>query len=182
MSVVHPDMLSMGWSFDKGFDGATGDHLFGNDFLYQVYQKAQSNISSNVTVPILWDKKTNTIVSNESSDIVRIFNSAFNDLTKNTNDYYPILYRSEIDELNAEIYTNVNNGVYLCGFAKSQMAYDVAIKLMFKTLDKLNTHLEDKNFLVGNNLTEADIRLMPTLLRFDLIYYIHFKCSKKESF
>ena len=180
VSVVHPDMLDMGWSFDKNFDSATGDHLFDSDHLYQVYQKAQSDISSNVTVPILWDKKTNTIVNNESSEIIRIFNVAFNNLTNNTNDYYPQPHRSEIDTLNNEIYENVNNGVYRSGFAKNQTAYDMAVQPLFKTLDKLDTHLEGKNFLVADILTEADIRLIPTLLRFDLIYYIHFKCSKQR--
>ncbi|MCJ8312275.1 MAG: glutathione S-transferase family protein [Pseudomonadales bacterium] len=180
VSVVHPDMLDNGWVFDDSFKGATQDHLFNNKHLYEVYQQAQPDISTSVTVPILWDKQTNTIVNNESSEIIRIFNTAFNDLTNNTEDYYPKHLQTQIDELNEEIYNNLNNGVYRTGFAKTQQSYDAAVKPLFKTLDKLDKLLDGKDFLVGDTLTEADIRLVPTLLRFDLVYYVHFKCSQKR--
>lgn len=180
VSVVHPDMLNTGWSFDQEFEGATGDHLFDSDYLYQVYQKALPDISSSVTVPILWDKKTNTIVNNESSEIIRMLNVAFNEVTGNVVNYYPEQHQAEIDTLNDEIYDNLNNGVYRCGFAKTQDAYESAVKPLFNTLDKLDTLLEGKDFLVGDTLTEADLRLIPTLLRFDPVYYIHFKCSLKR--
>lgn len=184
VSVVHPDMLDKGWGFAKSSNtpiaGTTADHLFDYTQLFEVYQKAQADISTSVTVPILWDKKTNTIVNNESSEIIRIFNSAFNTLTGNDDDYYPQAYRTEIDALNEEIYTHINNGVYRSGFAQSQQAYDSAVTALFDSLAKLELHLQGKDFLVGNRLTEADIRLIPTLLRFDLVYYIHFKCSLKR--
>jgi putative glutathione S-transferase len=184
VSVVHPDMLENGWAFAKAFDtqfaGTTNDPLFDSTHLYEVYQKAQADISTSVTVPILWDKKTNTIVNNESSEIIRILNVAFNELTGNVDDYYPESLQTEIDVWNDEIYENVNNGVYRSGFATNQTAYDMAVTPLFNTLDKLDAHLEGKNFLVGNKLTEADIRLVTTLVRFDLVYYIHFKCSQKR--
>jgi putative glutathione S-transferase len=184
VSVVHPDMLTNGWEFAKSIDnkfaGTTHDHLFDSTYLYQVYQKAQLDISTSVTVPILWDKKTNTIVNNESSEIIRILNNAFNDLTNNKDDYYPATHRDEINTWNDEIYETVNNGVYRCGFATTQTAYNKAVKPLFKTLDKLDTHLEDKQFLIGDRLSEADIRLITTLVRFDLVYYVHFKCSLKR--
>lgn len=179
-SVVHPDMLENGWTFNKDFDGAIGDDLFDFDFLYQIYQKAQNDISTSVTVPVLWDKKTGTIVNNESSEIIRIFNTAFNDLTGNHDDYYPEELRSEIDQWNDVIYSNVNNGVYKSGFAKNQDAYDEAVSNLFDTLDELEKHLEGKDYLVGERLTEADLRLIPTLLRFDLVYYVHFKTNVRK--
>lgn len=179
-SVVHPDMLENGWTFNKDFDGATGDDLFGFDFLYQVYQKAQSDITTSVTVPVLWDKNTGTTVNNESSEIIRIFNSAFNELTGNHDDYYPDELKDEIDEWNDLIYPNVNNGVYKSGFAKTQKAYDEAVTGLFDVLDKLENHLEGKDFIAGGRLTEADLRLIPTLLRFDLVYYVHFKTNIRK--
>lgn len=178
--VVHPDMLENGWSFQQDYNGTTGDKLYNLKFLYQLYQKAQPDITSSVTVPILWDKKKQTIVNNESSEIIRIFNSNFNDLTGDTQDYYPPQWRQEIDIWNEEIYSNVNNGVYQCGFARTQQAYDRAIDLLFTTLEKLDTHLENRQFLVGGALSEADIRLIPTLLRFDIVYYVHFKTCVKR--
>jgi len=184
ISVVHPDMLEQGWgfasAFEDDFEGVTEDHLFGSIQLFEIYQKAQADISTSVTVPILWDKKTNTIVNNESSEIIRILNVAFNELTGNLDDYYPQALQAEIDGWNDEIYEHVNNGVYRSGFAKNQRAYDAAVTPLFKTLDKLEAHLTGQDFLVGNQLTEADIRLIPTLVRFDLVYYIHFKCSQKR--
>lgn len=184
VSVVHPDMMENGWGFAKSsedqFLATTQDHLFDSTHLYEVYQQAQADISTSVTVPILWDKKTNTIVNNESSEIIRILNVAFNDLTNNHDDYYPVIHHDEIDNWNDEIYETLNNGVYRCGFSTTQAAYDLAVKPLFKTLDKLDAHLEGKSFLVGGKLTEADIRLITTLVRFDLVYYVHFKCSYKK--
>jgi putative glutathione S-transferase len=177
VSVVHPDMLEDGWIFDDSFADATKDHLYGSKYLREIYQKADPHISTSVTVPILWDKKYETIVNNESSEIIRIFNTAFNDLTGNTLDFYPEKLRLEIDALNERIYTPVNNGVYLCGFATSQKAYDQAVTTLFNTLDELDSLLEGKKYLLGDELTEADIRLIPTLLRFDAVYVTHFKCN-----
>jgi putative glutathione S-transferase len=180
ISVVHPDMLDNGWSFSTDFAGATGDSLFANDYLYQVYQRAQPDINTSVTVPILWDKKTEQIVNNESSEIIRILNTAFNDLTGNLDDYYPSNLQSEIDTWNDKIYGHVNNGVYRSGFAQNQQAYEEAVTGLFKVLDELDAHLENKDFLVGDQLTEADIRLIPTLLRFDIVYYVHFKTNLRR--
>lgn len=180
LSVVHPEMLEMGWSFKSDFEGSTGDDLYQSDFLHQIYQKAQSDVSTSVTVPILWDKKEETIVNNESSEIIRIFNSSFNKLTGNQDDYYPSKLREEIDQWNDKIYSSLNNGVYKCGFAKNQEAYNEAVEALFKTLDELEDHLKDNKFLVGNQLTEADVRLFPSLIRFDPVYHVHFKCSYKK--
>ena len=180
VSVVHPDMLENGWTFQKDENGIGGDDLYQNEFLYQTYQLAQKDISTSVTVPILWDKQNKTIVNNESSEIIRIFNDAFNDLTGNSLDYYPKDLQAPINELNELIYSNVNNGVYLSGFAKGQKAYEEAVLNLFKTLDLLEERLEGQDFLVGNRLTEADLRLIPTLLRFDPVYVTHFKCNLKR--
>ncbi len=177
VSVVHPDMLENGWSFDTDYEGTTGDNLFSFEYLYQIYQKAQNDITTSVSVPVLWDKKTNTIVNNESSEIIRMFNTAFNRLTGNMEDYYPENQREEIDTWNDKIYPDVNNGVYRCGFSKTQDAYDEAVSRLFDVLDELEAHLEGKDYLVGGCLTEADLRLMPTLLRFDIVYYVHFKTN-----
>ena len=180
VSVVNPDMLENGWTFQKDENGIGGDDLYQHEFLYQTYQLAQKDISTSVTVPILWDKQNKTIVNNESSEIIRIFNNAFNDLTGNSLDYYPKDLQGPIDELNELIYSNVNNGVYLSGFAKGQKAYEEAVLNLFKTLDLLEERLEGQDFLVGNRLTEADLRLIPTLLRFDPVYVTHFKCNLKR--
>ena len=177
VSVVHPDMLEDGWVFDSSFPGATEDHLFGKNFLREIYQKADPSITTSVTVPILWDKKTETIVNNESSQIIRILNTAFNDLTGNHVDFYPQEKRTEIDRLNDMIYNNVNNGVYKSGFALTQSAYDDAVTKLFETLDYLDEQLTHSKFLVGDEITEADLRLIPTLLRFDAVYVTHFKCN-----
>ena len=177
VSVVHPDMLKNSWTFDNNFEATTGDKLYGLSYLYELYQKAQSDVTTSVTVPVLWDKKTEQIVNNESSEIIRIFNNAFNRLTGNTEDYYPEALRPEIDQWNELIYHSINNGVYRSGFAKTQAAYDEAVTDLFNTLDQLDSHLEGKDYLAGDRLTEADLRLIPTLLRFDLVYYVHFKTN-----
>ncbi len=180
VSVVHPDMLSQGWQFDPSFPGSTKDDLYGKKNLYEIYLKADAKITTSVTVPVLWDKKHETIVNNESSQIIRIFNSAFNELTQNNRDFYPKALQSTIDQWNEKIYHTVNNGVYRCGFSKTQEAYDEASSDLFKTLNELNEHLETNTYLCGDDLTEADLRLIPTLLRFDLVYVTHFKCNWKR--
>ena len=173
-------MLESGWSFDDSFEGSTGDDLYQKDFLYEVYQKADSNITTSVTVPVLWDKKLQTVVNNESSEIIRIFNKSFNGITGNLDDYYPENLRSGIDALNDSIYDCINNGVYKTGFAKEQSIYDKEVKKVFMLLDELDDRLESRKYLLGERLTEADIRLVPSLLRFDPVYNIHFKCSKRK--
>lgn len=180
VDVVHPYMLENSWSFNKDFKEATGDTLYNLQYLYQIYQKDNPNVTSKVTVPVLWDKKTKSIVNNESAEILRIFNSGFEDLADEAVDLYPKSLRSEIDKMNEFIYEPINNGVYKTGFAKNQNAYDEAFDILFKSLDQLNVHLENKKYLVGEVLTEADIRLITTLLRFDSVYYVHFKCNYKK--
>lgn len=180
VSVVSPDMLDMGWSFETEILGATGDELYGFSYLQEVYTKADPKVNTTVTVPILWDKKTQTIVNNESSEIIRIFNYEFNELTGNQDDFYPESLRQEIDELNDFIYPNINNGVYRTGFAKTQEAYEDAVLKLFNALDKVEERLEGKRFLLGDTLTEADLRLVPTLLRFDSVYVTHFKCNLRR--
>lgn len=180
VSVVHPDMLSEGWTFETDDKGATGDTLFGLPFARDIYIKADPEISGRVTVPILWDKKQNTIVSNESSEIIRMFNSAFNALTGNTNDYWPAEKRDAIEEVNDRVYDTVNNGVYKSGFATTQAAYDAAVTPLFDTLDWLEDRLSQKRYLMGDQITEADWRLWTTLVRFDPVYHLHFKCNKKR--
>ena len=180
LSVVHPHMLDYGWNFDSDFPGATGDDLYGKSHLYEIYQKADPDVTTSVTVPVLWDKKQETIVNNESSEIIRIFNTAFNGITGDDTDYYPETLKSEIDGLNEDIYHNVNNGVYKAGFAQNQQAYDQAVTNIFHTLDKLDDRLADRKYLTGDQLTEADIRLVPSLLRFDPVYYVHFKANVRK--
>ena len=180
ISAVHPDMLSDGWTFETDNDGATGDTLYGLPFARDIYLKADPKISGRVTVPILWDKQRETIVSNESSEIIRMFNSAFNDLTGNTLDFWPKDHHAEIEEVNARIYDTVNNGVYKSGFATTQEAYDAAIVPLFDTLDWLEKRLLKNRYLMGDQVTEADWRLFPTLLRFDPVYHLHFKCNRRR--
>lgn len=179
-SVVHPEMLDEGWFFDESYPNSTIDHLYDCKFLKDIYLKADPKISTTVTVPILWDKKTHTIVNNESSEIIRMFNSSFDGLTNNYLDFYPETQRDLIDSLNEKIYHNVNNGVYKTGFATTQDSYNRAVKELFSTLDELDNILENKKFLIGNQISEADLRLIPTLLRFDCVYFTHFKCNKKR--
>lgn len=180
VSVVHPDMLGDGWHFGTGFDGATGDTLYGLPFARDLYTKAQPGVTTRVTVPILWDKTRETIVSNESAEIIRMFNSAFDGLTGNTDDYYPEALRPRIDEINARVYSDVNNGVYKSGFATTQDAYDGAVQGLFDALDWLEGILADNRYLAGDRITEADWRLFTTLVRFDLVYHLHFKCNRKR--
>ncbi|OCP39048.1 glutathione S-transferase family protein [Ensifer sp. LC163] len=176
VSIVDPLMLSKGWEF-KGKDGGTVDHLFGFDALWQVYARADPSYSGRVTVPVLWDKQQNTIVSNESAEIIRMFNSAFNGLTGSKDDFYPEDLRTEVDELNGRIYGAVNNGVYKAGFATSQEAYEQGVTPLFDMLDELEERLATRRYLTGSKLTEADWRLFTTLVRFDPVYVGHFKCN-----
>lgn len=180
ISVVHPDMLTNGWTFEKDDKGATGDTLYGLNFAREIYTKAQADVSGRVTVPILWDKQRETIVSNESSEIIRMFNSAFDDITGNTLDFWPVEMRDDIEEVNARVYSNVNNGVYKSGFATTQAAYDPAVAALFDTLDWLEYRLSKQRYLMGAQITEADWRLLTTLLRFDSVYHLHFKCNRKR--
>ncbi|PVA06347.1 glutathione S-transferase family protein [Thalassorhabdomicrobium marinisediminis] len=180
ISAVHPDMLGEGWTFDQDFDGATGDRLYGLPFARDIYLKADPQISGRVTVPILWDKERETIVSNESSEIIRMFNSAFDGITGNTDDYWPEELRDAIEEVNERIYDTVNNGVYKAGFATSQEAYDAAVVPLFESLDWLEDRLGQGRYLMGDRMTEADWRLWTTLVRFDKVYHLHFKCNKKR--
>ncbi|MGB1425807.1 MAG: glutathione S-transferase family protein [Paracoccaceae bacterium] len=176
VSVVHWYMAKNGWTFDVG-DGVVPDMVNGAQFLHQVYTKAKPDYSGRVTVPVLWDKHTKTIVSNESPEIIRMFNAAFDEVGAVQGDYYPEHLRSEIDALNDRIYTTVNNGVYRCGFATTQAAYEEAITPLFDTLDWLEDILSRKRYLTGGQITEADWRLFTTLIRFDPVYVGHFKCN-----
>ena len=180
VSTVHPDMLSDGWTFEADYPAATGDTLYGLPFARDIYTKADPTLSGRVTVPILWDKKTETIVSNESSEIIRMFNSAFDHLTGNTDDYWPEHMRDAIEEVNTRVYSDVNNGVYKSGFATSQSAYDGAVTTLFEGLDWLEERLSSKRYLMGDRITEADWRLVTTLFRFDPVYHLHFKCNRKR--
>jgi len=176
VSVVHWYMAENGWTFDVG-DGVAPDTVNGAQFLYQVYTQAKPDYSGRVTVPVLWDKHTKTIVSNESPEIIRMFNTAFDEVGSVQGDYYPKHLRSEIDTLNERIYTTLNNGVYRCGFATTQAAYEEAITPLFDTLDWLEDILSRKRYLTGAQITEADWRLFTTLVRFDPVYVGHFKCN-----
>jgi putative glutathione S-transferase len=178
ISVVHWHLDDDGWTFEPG-PGVIPDGVNGVDRLYQLYQLADPQCTSRVTVPVLWDKKERTIVSNESADIMRMFNSAFDGLGAKPGDYYPNQQRAEIDEINSRIYANLNNGVYAAGFAGSQAAYDAAVERVFDTLEWLEKRLSRQRLLLGDNLTEADIRLFTTLIRFDTVYFGHFKCNRR---
>ena len=180
LSVVHPDMLSDGWTFETDGHGATGDTLFDLPFARDIYTKADPKISGRVTVPILWDKHQETIVSNESSEIIRMFNSAFDGITGNTLDFWPSDQHDEIEAINERVYDTINNGVYKAGFATSQSAYDDAIDPLFESLDWVEEILSKNRYLTGARLTEADWRLFTTLVRFDMVYHLHFKCNRKR--
>ncbi|KAK8845399.1 hypothetical protein IAR55_006112 [Kwoniella newhampshirensis] len=199
VSTVHPHMLEGGWHFvtpenasakpapvsehsDDTFPAATADKLFGVGHLRELYFKAQPDYDARFTVPVVWDTKHNTIVNNESSEIIRFFNTAFNELLpqgdKKDLDLYPEELRKEIDELNEWVYNDINNGVYKSGFATTQGAYEAAVKPLAKALDKVEKLLSDgRKFLVGGRLTEADVRLYTTIVRYDPVYYVHFKCN-----
>jgi putative glutathione S-transferase len=175
--TVSPKMPDeTGWSF-KTDEGSSGDTLLGKDFLYEVYTAAKPDYTGRVTVPVLWDTKTNSIVSNESSEIIRMFNSAFNELTGNDDDYYAEPLHEQIDALNTRIYDEVNNGVYKAGFATTQTAYEEAVTKLFSALDWLEGLLGQTSYLTGDTITEADWRLFTTLVRFDAVYVGHFKCN-----
>ena len=178
VSVVSPDMLEHGWTFDKT-EHSTGDALFDLDYMHQIYTRNNAHYSGRVTVPVLWDKKQNCIVSNESSEIIRMLNTAFNHLTGNQHDYYPEHLRTEIDEINEFVYHNINNGVYKAGFATTQDAYEGAYFGLFNALDKVEAILANQRYLVGTQITEADWRLFTTLIRFDAVYFSHFKCNQR---
>ncbi|GLX84335.1 glutathione-dependent reductase [Thalassotalea loyana] len=178
VSVVSPDMLAKGWTFEQD-NYSSGDELFGSDYMYQIYTRNNPEYSGRVTVPVLWDKQQNCIVSNESSEIIRMFNTAFNKITGNHDDYYPEAKRSEIDEVNEFVYHNINNGVYKAGFATTQSAYGEAYENLFNALDNIEQRLSNQRYLTGGELTEADWRLFTTLIRFDAVYVGHFKCNKR---
>ncbi|MBF9036787.1 glutathione S-transferase family protein [Rhodobacterales bacterium HKCCE2091] len=180
VSVVHPDMLDDGWTFSTDFPGATGDDLHGFDYLREVYVKSDPAATTKVTVPVLWDKERGVIVSNESAEIIRMFNSAFHGITGNDLDSYPDALRGRIDEINARVYDDVNNGVYKSGFARKQGAYDAAVGALFEALDWIEDILSKNRYLAGDRLTEADWRLFTTLARFDAVYHTHFKCNRNR--
>ena len=179
VSVVHPLMPAESWVFGD-YPGATRDQVNHSRFLYEVYRKADPGFSGLVTVPVLWDKQRNTIVNNESSEIIRMLNSAFDEFAEKDADFYPAALREEIDAINRTIYENVNNGVYRCGFAATQAAYERAYDRLFETLDELESRLANNRYLVGDHLTEADWRLFTTLVRFDAVYYGHFKTNRQR--
>lgn len=176
VSVVHWYMAENGWTFAPD-DGVVPDTVNGSELMYEIYTKAMSDYSGRVTVPVLWDKKTNTIVSNESPEIIRMLNSAFDGIGATPGDYYPKQLRTEIDALNDRIYDAVNNGVYKAGFATTQDAYEEAVVPLFETLDWLEDRLSKQRYLTGSQITEADWRLFTTLVRFDPVYVGHFKCN-----
>ncbi|QQD17985.1 glutathione S-transferase family protein [Spongiibacter nanhainus] len=179
VSVVSPLMLEQGWSFDTE-QGSSGDALYNSQHMHQIYTRHQSDYTGRVTVPVLWDKQREEIVSNESADIIRMFNSAFDDITGNREDYYPVALREEIDAVNERVYHTVNNGVYRAGFATAQDAYEKAYGELFDTLDFLEQRLAQQRYLAGAQLTEADWRLFTTLIRFDAVYHGHFKCNRQR--
>jgi glutathionyl-hydroquinone reductase len=184
VSVVDPFMGDNGWAFSAPdgslTPGATPDDLNGARCLYEIYARARRDYTGRVTVPVLWDRETATIVNNESSEIIRMFNSAFDAVGAAGDDLYPQARREEIDQLNAVIYDTVNNGVYKCGFAKTQAAYEAAFDPLFETLDRLEQRLTRQRYLFGARTTEADWRLFTTLVRFDAVYYSHFKCNLRR--
>ena len=174
MSAVEPLMLDKGWTF------AAPDPLTGAHYVHQIYQRADPQYSGRASVPVLWDKETNTIVNNESSEIIRMFNREFADFTDDRTDYCPADLAAEIDAVNRRVYEGFNNGVYRAGFATTQTAYETAVKTVFETLDWLEARLSKSRYLVGDRLTEADWRLFPTLARFDAVYFGHFKCNLRR--
>ena len=179
VSVVSPLMLEHGWTYNTD-EGSSGDTLSGKAFHHQLYTAAKSDYSGRSTVPVLWDKERDTMVSNESADIIRMFNSAFNAITGDEQDFYPALLRADIDAWNERIYPAINNGVYRADFATTQAAYEEAYHEVFSELDHLERHLGDHRYLLGGAFTEADIRLFTTLIRFDAVYHGHFKLNRQR--
>ncbi len=180
LSVVHWYMAEQGWTFDTSDSKVVADPINNAAYMHQVYTAAVADFSGRVTIPVLWDTERNTIVSNESSEIIRMFNSAFDGIGARAGDYYPQALRAEIDRINARVYATVNNGVYRAGFATTQEAYDEAVTALFETLDWLESLLAERTWLAGDTLTEADWRLFTTLIRFDAVYHYHFKCNLKR--
>ncbi len=179
VSIVDPLMLEDGWAFSD-FPGCIPDTVNGARYLHEVYAKADPRYSGRVTVPVLWDRETGTIVNNESSEIIRMLNSEFEDVARLHEDYYPQPLRIEIDAVNQLVYKNINNGVYRCGFATTQEAYESAFDALFSALDELEARLDHSRYLAGDRITEADWRLFTTLVRFDAVYYGHFKCNLRR--
>lgn len=180
VDVVHPYLNDKGWSFDTSFSRATGDSVSRHSYLQQVYRTASPDYAGVITVPVLFDKHLNSIVNNESADIIRMLNTEFNAFAKHPElDLYPVKLRDQIDALNAWIYPSINNGVYRSGFAQSQQAHETAVDELFDALDRVEEILQTKRYLCGDILTEADIRLFATLIRFDAVYHTHFKCNRK---
>ena len=179
VSVVHPLMPAESWVFGE-YPGATEDHINQAHYLYENYLKADADFDGLVTVPLLWDKKLETIVNNESSEIIRMFNSVFDDYASSDLDFYPESLREEIDAINEIVYHDINNGVYRAGFATTQSAYEEAFDQLFDTMDELEQLLSEQRYLAGKQITEADWRLFTTLVRFDAVYYNHFKTNKKR--
>jgi putative glutathione S-transferase len=179
VSAVHPYMGNQGWSFER-YPGADGDELYGLEYLHQLYTKADPHYSGRVTVPVLWDKQAQTVVNNESAEIIRMLNSGFDRWGKAELDFYPEPLRPEIDAINDFVYDRVNNGVYKAGFATRQKAYEDAVTALFDALDELEARLGRQRYLVGEQLTEADWRLFTTLVRFDPVYVGHFKCNLRR--
>jgi glutathionyl-hydroquinone reductase len=175
VTVVEPLMMEHGWVFAE-----EGEPNYGYHFMHQLYTHVQADITTRVTVPVLWDKQRQTIVNNESAEIIRMLNTAFNHLTNNIDDYYPPQKQHEIDQWNEAIYSNVNNGVYRAGFATTQVAYEKAYRDLFTTLDDLDQHLRQSRYLAGEQITEADWRLFTTLVRFDAVYFGHFKTNQQR--
>jgi putative glutathione S-transferase len=181
VDVVHPHLGAAGWSFDSGFPGATGDRAGGRALLREVYQEAAPGYAGIVTVPVLWDRQCRSIVNNESAEVIRQLNSEFDAFARRPElDLYPSELRAAIDEVNGWIYPRINNGVYRCGFARSQRAYDQAADELFTALDRAEAMLATSEWLCGNRLTEADVRLFTTLIRFDAVYHTHFKCNRRQ--
>jgi len=181
VDVVDPLLDSRGWSFEQNVPGATGDLVGGRSLLREVYLASAPDYEGAITVPVLWDRKSEVVVNNESSEIIRMLNGEFDDVAGCRDvDLYPEKLRAEIDALNEWIYPEINNGVYRCGFARTQVAYSQAVQILFAALDRVEAILERRRYLCGDQLTEADVRLFTTLVRFDCVYVSHFKCNVRR--
>lgn len=180
VSVTEPLYGKTGWEFGAATPGATPDTINGKATLAEVYLVADPHYTGRVSVPVFWDKKRRTIVNNESAEIIRMLNSAFDAFTDARADYYPVALRADIDRMNEQVYSTINNGVYRAGFATSQAAYEDAARGVFATLDRIEELLSRQRYLAGDRLTEADWRLFPTLVRFDAVYFSHFKCNLRR--